>query len=379
MKNALQGMTLPTCDILVNGQKRKLYGKKSNKIYLHNGDNFQLKVFNPLQERIGVQLKMNGLQVDNDMLIINPGQEIIIERYIGTNKKLTFSSYEIDTTNMSESRVKEVTKAIEKNGELEVVFWNEKKSQPIYTTTTTNIPYTNPWNPYPETTTYVPPTWPVNICSTSWTGYTIQTNSNIGVVMPSQSNDIVINGNLRINGTIDVNNGQLYVSNAIMTTGKAGTTGFSGGSGTSGFSGVSGTSGTSGVPGIAGTRGLPHFTNCNYVDTMYDYSSQKLSKRIETGRIERGGNSNQHFTPISFDTGEPFYKIKFKLLPFSLKPVKKKLYDSETIKRVFNGDNSATYIRTESAIREYCKCGYRISRGKGAWNNCPMCGRKIKK
>jgi hypothetical protein len=52
MKNDLQGMTLPTCDILVNGQKRKFYGKKKNKIYLRNGDNFQLKIFNPLQERI---------------------------------------------------------------------------------------------------------------------------------------------------------------------------------------------------------------------------------------------------------------------------------------------------------------------------------------
>lgn len=42
MKNDLQGMTLPTCDIMVNGQKRKLYGKKKNQVYLHNGDNFQL-------------------------------------------------------------------------------------------------------------------------------------------------------------------------------------------------------------------------------------------------------------------------------------------------------------------------------------------------
>ena len=93
----LHGMTSPTCDISVNGQKRKLYGKNKNKVYLHNGDNFQLKFFNPLQERIGVQLCMNGIKVDNDLLVLNPGQEITIERFIGTNNKLTFNAYDIDT------------------------------------------------------------------------------------------------------------------------------------------------------------------------------------------------------------------------------------------------------------------------------------------
>jgi hypothetical protein len=106
------------------------------------------------------------------------------------------------------------------------------------------------------------------------------------------------------------------------------------------------------------------------------YEKQQVSKKIETGRIEKGGVSSQYFSPVAFEIGEPFYKIKFKLLPFSLKPVKKKLYDSTTIKNIIENN---TYVKTESAIREYCKCGYRISRGKGVWDFCPRCGRKIKK
>lgn len=286
MKNELQGMVLPACEILVNNQKRKLYGKKQNKVYLHNGDNFQLKLFNPLQERIGIQLNMNGTKVDNDLLILNPGQETTIERFIGTNRKLTFSAYDIDTTNMSESKIKDAQKAIEKNGVLEIIFWNEKKIQPfVYTTTTTTIPY------------YLDPNW------------------------------ITYNGAL-------TNSTPLY--------------GYSGSTGTMGMAGMSGTSGhpvgTNSTVNINVNLNESKLTkrvksssetdqSIEYFSDTFDYAPQEKyrgivdkiePKKIETGRIEKGNVSNQYFKPISFETGEPFYQIKFKLLPFSLKPLKKK-------------------------------------------------------
>lgn len=292
MKNELQGMTLPTCEILVNSQKRKLYGKKKNKVYLQNGDNFQLKLFNPLQERIGVQLKMNGNDTDNDLLILNPGIEVLIERFIGTNRKLTFSSYNIDTTNMSEDKIKDVQKAIEKNGILEIIFWNEQKS-------TITFDYLC----YKDTT------------------FDINTN-------PASTKN--------------------YVGSSLTTP-----------------------------------------NSCNYCVTSYDSvngikdtvamtnnSFSNNQKKIETGRIEKGNISNQYFNPVFFETGEKFYQIKFKLLPFSLKPLKKKIYDSSLIKKAV--DNNVAYIKNESTIREYCKCGFRISRGKGQWKFCPLCGRKVK-
>jgi hypothetical protein len=335
----LHGMTLPTCEIMVNGQKRKLYGKKKNKVYLRNGDNFQLKLFNPLQERIGVQLKMNGVKVDNDLLILKPGQEITIERYIGTNRKLTFNSYDIDTSNMSQERYEQAVKSIEKNGVLEIVFWNEKQPQPAQVFT--SVPHYTGQGYY---------NYPI-----SGSSMTTQTNPTV-----------IINGNLEVNGNLDVN-GNLKVRP------------LSGTSGSSGSSGTSGCSGMSGINGTSGTRGLPHFTSTitgtastggysnvcynlggmgnisigttspnlnftintsssdfNYAEYIAENtdksinfseylaeSTQKKEKKLETGRIEKGDVSNQYFSTIKFEVGEPFYKIKFKLLPFSLKPVKK--------------------------------------------------------
>lgn len=382
MNNNLAGMTLPTCEILVNGQKRKLYGKKKNKVYLHNGDNFQLKLFNPLQERIGVQLRMNGIKVDNDLLILNPGQEVTIERYIGSNNKLKFSAYEIDTRGMSEERVQQAIKAIEKNGVLEVVFWNEKVAPPIISTVPNftgmptyitggnsnqiGMPIYPPYTCDPYITQPIPTIYPsnypfnnlpINTCDTtnnfvySGSSWTDGSFSNGSITM-SGDGSITLNGNIKINGTLDVNNGTLQVNQG--TTGWSGTSGPSGSDGkseTSGkgglahFTGVSGFAGSKGVPGTRGTGGSDNYSystlgNMNGMGnvmapfTDFDMSNHndrtyrseqhlKQLKKIETGRIEKGDHSNQYFNTTKFEVGEEFYKIKFKLLPFSLKPVKK--------------------------------------------------------
>ncbi len=317
MKNDLNGLTLPTCEIMVNGQKRKLYGKKKNKVYLYNGDNFQLNVFNPLQERIGISLKVNGTNVDDDLLVISPGQAIIIERYIGTNRKLTFSAYEIDTTNMSEEKITMAKKAIEKNGVLEVIFWNEKIKLPIITTATT------------ITTNYYTDNFDFTYNRTF-------------------TNTPVLNEDLFTNQSI---------SGIIGIQGPAGATGISG-------------TNLIGSCNSTSTKSM-EFNTANFLGDI-----QPEPSKIETGRIEKGEASKQYFTKIDFEVGEQFYKIKFKLIPFSLKPVKKKLYNSTIIKQIVEGTQTA--YKSESAVREYCKCGYRISRGKGVWKNCPMCGRKIK-
>ena len=386
MKNDLQGMTLPTCDILVNGQKRKFYGKKKNKIYLRNGDNFQLKIFNPLQERVGVQLKINAAKVDNDLLIINPGQEVTVDRYIGSNNKLTFSAYEIDTTNMSESRVKEVHKAIEKNGILEIIFWNEKKT--INSVDLSQLKTSNP-DYFTKNLTNIP-----FYTTTTYSGSTITI---------SQNGDVVLNGNVKINGTLDINNGSF----TVIPRGTSATSGTSESSGVDGdFYGSSATFNQNDTGNVTSPINFSNGTNGSTLNTTVNYSvygniglgtsnpdntlsfadgswhsgsfvePQKLSKKIETGRIEKGSKSDQYFSHASFDVGEEFFKIKFKLLPFSLKPVKKKLYDSTTIKNVVEGN---TYVRNDNSYgRDYCKCGYRVSRGKGSWSFCPYCGRKIK-
>jgi hypothetical protein len=356
----LAGITIPTCEVLVKGQKRKLYGKKKNKVYLHNGDEFQLKLFNPLQERIGVQLKMNGQNVDNDILILSPGQDIIVERFIGTNKKLKFSTYEVDATN------KAAVKAVEKNGKLEIIFYNEKL-QPVY------VP------PYPYYTNIINWSGSTIFSSSGTAGYAgkkgisgspgtdgvNEVNININNTTPTTT----LNINTTADPTINVNTTNSD-SNYVMHNGNG--MGPIKCSSNKDYWFQTSTGGSSSIP-------YEEYL-CENLDKSINYTNYiaenfKVTPKLETGRIEKGDKSNQHFIPTSFIVGEKFFEIKYKLLPFSLKPEKKKLYDSTTIKNVIEG---RTVIKNESAVREYCKCNFRISRGKGQWSFCPKCGRKIK-
>jgi len=119
---------LPKCEILINKQKRKLYGKKKNKVYLNDGDYIQIHLFNPLTNNIGVQLELNGILEEN-ILILKPGQSLLLDRFIDTKKKIKYNTYYINGNN------KDAKKAIEKNGKLVIYFWNEKI---IYNTISNN-------------------------------------------------------------------------------------------------------------------------------------------------------------------------------------------------------------------------------------------------
>jgi len=122
---------IPGCNILVNKQKRKTYGKKKNKIYLNNGDYIQIKLFNPRRERIAAQLELNGTK-EKKILIIEPGQKVLLDRFVDTKKKIKFDTYFVDNKN------KKVKKAIKNNGKLKIYFWTENNWKDYYYTGTGN-------------------------------------------------------------------------------------------------------------------------------------------------------------------------------------------------------------------------------------------------
>lgn len=324
----------PSCEILVNGQKRKLYGKNKNKVYLNDGDEFQLQVYNPFSNRIGFQLKMNGGDSDNGILIISPGQSVIIERFIGTNRKLKFSTYLVDKNNP------QTKKAIKENGQLEIVFWEEYKN-PNYGTITIQNP--NPiWvTPTPGTTPYNPPTWPYTYCgndlnigsannvsmgsTAGWANSNSFTNLNSDKC--TYTSGIVMDGDVSINGNLSVN-GQIV--------------------------------------------GSP---NPNL--------KSKLSRGLsETGRIEKGNKSNQHFLQTDFICGRELITYRFKLLPFSEKeedrysaPYQSGPFQLQNNPYVIPNANfnNTSYVKSEG--REYCpnkRCNYRVR--KNNWGYCPLCG-----
>lgn len=107
--------------------KKSRVKNKSGNVYLKDGDEFQIELFNPLKNSILCEISFNGSKIGGG-LVLKPGQRVFLERYITSNNKFLFTTYDV------ESGIKEVQEAIRENGEVKIQFMNEKKPiTPIYT------------------------------------------------------------------------------------------------------------------------------------------------------------------------------------------------------------------------------------------------------
>ena len=166
----------PTAFITKGKHRVKQY---SQSVYLNNGDEFEIELFNPTKKTILAKIKINGEYLSTAGLILKPGQRVFLERFIGVDKKLVYSTYEIDGSN------KEVLNAIASNGNVEVEFYNESLPNWINTigltntgTSTATITYAN----YPSTytTTASRPYW-------QDIGTTVNYSSNLDFNIPVRS------------------------------------------------------------------------------------------------------------------------------------------------------------------------------------------------
>ena len=109
----------PQAWIAIKRNRQKIYNRQGKtQVYLKDGQEFQIELFNPTQTRYLVKFKINGNYQADRGLILNPGQRYFLDRFIDDDKKLEFSTYEIEDS-------KAAKKAIEKNGLLEVEFYAE--------------------------------------------------------------------------------------------------------------------------------------------------------------------------------------------------------------------------------------------------------------
>ena len=117
--NVSAGSSNPQAWIAIQKNRQKIYGNEGkSQVYLKDGQEFQIELFNPTQTRYLVKFKINGNYSSDRGLILNPGQRYFLDRFIDEDRKLSFSTYEVEDS-------KEVKKAIEKNGLLEVEFYSE--------------------------------------------------------------------------------------------------------------------------------------------------------------------------------------------------------------------------------------------------------------
>ena len=108
---------VPTVFITKNKQRVKQF--ENNIVYLNNGDEFQLELFNPTTNKILAKILLNENLIGSG-IVLRPGERVFLERYLDVAKKFLFETYNVKGNNS------EVLKAIEKNGNVSVEFYCEQ-------------------------------------------------------------------------------------------------------------------------------------------------------------------------------------------------------------------------------------------------------------
>jgi hypothetical protein len=248
-------------------------------VYLNNGDEFEVELFNPTPTKVLAKIEMNGNSIGAG-IILRPGERVFLERYLDEAKKFLFETYEVNGND------KEVQKAIMSNGDVTVKFYEEQKI-----TTFTNVTY-QPW--YGTTLS--------NTLSGSSTGVATFTTTG-GSFNPSSTT------NLNINSTLTSGNTAFYNSSNVSNT----------------------------------FRGERRINN-----TVLSAISS-----TETGRVEKGSNSNQSFsTDYSNFNSYPMTTNWWKILP-----------------------NSQKLVTKEDLVTYCTECGSK--RKKDTHKFCPQCGTKF--
>jgi len=92
--------------------------KAGNKIYLDDGQEFEIELHNPLKENVLADIRVNGQSVSESGLVIRPGQRFYLDCFVEDKKKFVFRTYDVEDT--AESK-----EAIANNGFVEVFFYKE--------------------------------------------------------------------------------------------------------------------------------------------------------------------------------------------------------------------------------------------------------------
>ena len=250
---------------------------KKGKVYLSDKEEFKIELYNPLQDCVLADIKLNGKSISQTGLVLNPGQRFYLDCFIDDKKKFIFNTYEVDDST-------ETMKAIEKNGLLEVFFykesvvtlnnWSNRFNKVIVERYYTG----HPWYPWG---TYYSGVYSSGITTGLTTG---STTTNLSSFTTNTANSIYTTGTnvtlgsntLTNTGTVDLSNNNAYYSSNLQNIGS----------------------------------------------TTTSYTS---NSNIETGRIEKGSKSQQKFETVDMDFDNYYIASTIiQLLPDSRKPVETK-------------------------------------------------------
>ena len=277
--------------IAVHKSLLKEYSNSSNEriVYMDNGTEFQIQIFNPYTYTIGVAFNFNNnLQGNSNLLVLRPGERVWLDRYLDNESRLLFSTYEVGNSQA-------VKEAIKDNGNLCIKFYKEQEkhnwNNAIYVNTNINA---EPWNYVDVYYKNQPKSYcnqndrSLNFCGDNISCYNASLDLCSGEISAAAS----------------VNNTVLSASSAATST---------------------------------------TYTSTNVNTNTYKPTklSKPRSKSIETGRIEEGSHSNQKFTNVYKDFEYwPFKTEYIKILPSSQKQINsndlKKFYCHECGRKINN-------------------------------------------
>jgi hypothetical protein len=270
---------------VVNPKDRGRKPIKSGNIYLKDGKNFEIELFNPLREPVLAEIKVNGKSVSSSGLVLRPGERFYLDCFMDDRKKFVFNTYSVEDS-------EEVKESISANGVVEVFFYKEEtlkinnwqqKFQPVIERHYHHYGY--PYWPYYNGTCTIasPYVYPYNTILCGGTTTTSIYNGSTFTVSNTIPTSVSLNGT----STTSFN-----LSNAVSTY-------------------------TSNV-----TNNL---SNQKVMDQSYLHEGLNRSKSIETGRIEKGEDSSQKFESVDMQF-EKYHisSVIYQLFPESQKPIETK-------------------------------------------------------
>lgn len=104
--------------IALNNNRLKIYQDKQ--VYLANDDQFEIELFNGETTEVLAQIWLNDELISNSGLVLKPGQRFYLDRHIDNDRKLKFSTYQVEDST-------EVCQAIKNNGKLKVQFFRKQE------------------------------------------------------------------------------------------------------------------------------------------------------------------------------------------------------------------------------------------------------------
>lgn len=170
----------------------------SGQVYLNDGDEYEIELFNPTQEVVLAKIKLDGNYIAGGGIVLRRGERVFLERFLDSPEKFKFSTYVVNGNN------KEVQDAVAKNGYVEIEFYSEYK--PAYY----NQPFsvggtTGGYNPFTITNnTTGTPNWEnatfTTSCSTNTFYNASLSTANSSLTYSTKNNNLSVDGDIILNG-----------------------------------------------------------------------------------------------------------------------------------------------------------------------------------